>query len=289
MPAESQLETDVFAEVVVVVVEDAPVDDHVVMHLDARDVPDLLVDDLLADHDVLDILVDNLLDLDELALAHLLDDDDLAADDLLDLDLKHVVHAEVVVDHLLADDLAAQDVSLLLVDLFLFQDDAVELFVVDLEEDLLLLLDALLVDERSLVEFVLVLSVLDVLLSPEGDVADYDVPEELAGHDGNLLVHLDVHCRCVETTLLHKMLPRDGSIRDVHLDTSRDPDTDDANVLDAIHDVYLDDTNLLDAILLLVVLLLPIHLLMDDVAIVVHLVPILDVDVPLLLLPLLRP
>ena len=111
-------------------------------------------------------------------------------------------------------------------------------------------------------------------------------------------MHLDVHCRCqllcsrwdrlvevvVETTLLHRMLLRDGSIRDVHLDTSRDPDTDDANVLDAIHDVDLDDTNLLDAILLLVVLL-PIHLLMDDmdVAIVVHLVASLDVDVPLLL------
>ena len=56
-------------------------------------------------------------------------------------------------------------------------------------------------------------------------------------------------------------------------------------------DVDLDDTNLLDAILLLVVLLLPIHLLMDDmgVAIVVHLVASLDVDVPLLLLPLLLP
>ena len=67
----------------------------------------------------------------------------------------------------------------------------------------------------------------------------------------------------VETTLLHKMLPRDGSIRDVHLDASHDPDIDDANVLDAIHGVDLDDTNLLDAIILLVVLLLlPIHLLM---------------------------
>ena len=70
MPAESQLDIDVFAEVVVV--EDAPVDDHVVMHLDAHDVPDLLVDDLLDDHDVLDLLVGDLLDLDELALAHLL-------------------------------------------------------------------------------------------------------------------------------------------------------------------------------------------------------------------------
>ena len=88
----------------------------------------------------------------------------------------------------------------------------------------------------------------------------------------------------VETTLLHKMLPRDDSIRDVHLDTSRDPDIDDANVLDAIRDVDLDDTNLIDAILLVVVLL-PIHLLMDDmdVAIIVHLVASLDVDVPLLL------
>ena len=60
---------------------------------------------------------------------------------------------------------------------------------------------------------------------------------------------------------------------------------DDANVLDAIHDVDLDDTTLVDAILLLVVLLLPIHLLIDniDVAIVVHLVASLDVDVPPLL------
>ena len=113
-------------------------------------------------------------------------------------------------------------------------------------------------------------------------------------------MHLDVHCRCqlpcsrwdrlvevvVETTLLHMTLPDDGSIRDAHLDTSRNPDTDDANVLDAIHDVDLDDTNLLDAILLLVVVL-PIHLLMDDVTNVVHLVASLDVDVPLLL-PLLR-
>ena len=116
-------------------------------------------------------------------------------------------------------------------------------------------------------------------------------------------MHLDVHCRCqlpcsrwdrlveavVETTLLHRMLPHDGSIRDVHLDTSRDPDTDDANIPDAIHDVDRDDTNLLDAILLLVVVL-PIHHLMDDVTIVVHLVASLDVDVPLLLpLLLLRP
>ena len=97
----------------------------------------------------------------------------------------------------------------------------------------------------------------------------------------------------VETTLLHKMYSRDGSIRDVHLDTSRDPDTDDATVLDATHDVDLDNTNLLDAILLplLVLLLLPMHLLMGDmdVAIIVHLVASLDVDVPLLLLLLLRP
>ena len=132
MPAESQLETDVFAEVVVVVVvEDAPVDAHVVMHLDAHDVPDLLVDDLLADHDVLDILVDNL-DLDEIALVHLVDDDDLVVVDPLDLDPAHAVHVDVV-DQLLADDLVAQDVSLLLVDLFLLQDDAIELFVVDLD------------------------------------------------------------------------------------------------------------------------------------------------------------
>ena len=46
-----------------------------------------------------------------------------------DLDLDHVVHADAV-DHLLADDLAAQDVSLPLVDLPLPQDDAVELLVV---------------------------------------------------------------------------------------------------------------------------------------------------------------
>ena len=115
-------------------------------------------------------------------------------------------------------------------------------------------------------------------------------------------MHLDVHCKCqlpcsrwdrlvevvVETTLLHRMLLHDGSIRDVHLDTSRDPDIDDANVLDAIHDVDRDDTNLLDAIILLVVVL-PIHLLMDDVTIVVHLVASLDVDVPLLLPLLLLP
>ena len=203
MPAESQLGIDVFAEVVVV--EDAPVDDHVVMHLDAHDAPDapdLLVDDLLDDHGVLDLLVGDLLDLDELVLAHLLenndddddDDDDLVVvDDLLDPNLDHVVHVDAV-DHLLADDLAAQDVSLLLVDLFLLQDDAVELLVVDLEDDLLLLLDALLVDELSLVDFVLVLFVLNILLSPEGDVADQDVPEELAGLERNLVVHLDVHC-----------------------------------------------------------------------------------------------
>ena len=153
----------------------------------------------------------------------------------------------------------------------MLQDDAVELLVVDLDvrDDLLLLIDALLVDDPVLDE-----SVLDLLVS--------DVPEELAGHDENLVVHLDVHCRCqllcsrwdrlvevvVETTdLRHKMLPRDGSIRDVHPDTSRDPDTDDANVLDAI---------------LLLVHLLPIHLLMDDVTIIVHLVASLGVDVPLL-------
>ena len=116
-------------------------------------------------------------------------------------------------------------------------------------------------------------------------------------------MHLDVHCRCqlpfcrwvhlveviVETTLLHKMLPHDGSSCDVHLDASHDPDIDDANVLDAIHGVDLDNTNLLDAILLVVLLLLPIHLLMDDmdVAIIVYLVTSLDVDVPLLLLLLL--
>ena len=40
-------------------------------------------------------------------------------------------------------------------------------------------------------------SVFDVLLSLEYDVADHDVePEELAGHDGSLVVHIDVHCRC---------------------------------------------------------------------------------------------
>ena len=77
---------------------------------------------------------------------------------------------------------------------FLLPDDAIELFVVDLEDDLLL--DALLVNELSFVDFVLVLFVLDVLLSPAGDAADHDVPEELAGHDGDLVVHLDVHCRC---------------------------------------------------------------------------------------------
>ena len=127
---------DVFAEVVVV--EDAPVDALV-------DVPDLLVD-----HDVLDLLVDDLFDLDELALAHLLDEDDLVVVDLLDLDLNHVVHADAV-DHLL------------LAELSLPQDDAVELLVVDLEDDLLLLIDALLVDDPALDESVLVLLVLDVL------------------------------------------------------------------------------------------------------------------------------
>ena len=74
MPAESQLETDVFAEIVVA--EDASVDAHV-------DVPDLLVDDLLDDHDVLDLLVGDLLALDELVLAHLLNDDDLVVVDFL--------------------------------------------------------------------------------------------------------------------------------------------------------------------------------------------------------------
>ena len=74
--------------------EDAPVDAHV-------DVPGLFVDDLLADHDVLDLLVGDLLDLDDLALAHLLGDDDLVVVDLLDLDLDHVVHADVPVDHFL--------------------------------------------------------------------------------------------------------------------------------------------------------------------------------------------
>ena len=187
MPAESQLGIDVFAEVVVA--EDAPVDDHV-------DVPDLLVDDLLDDHDVLDLLVGDLLDLDELALAHLLDDD-IVVVDLLDLDLDHVVHAEVVADHLLADDIAAQDVSVLLVDLSLFQDNAVEFFVVDFgaQDDLLLLIDTLLVDEPALDESALALFVFDLLLSPESDVADHDEElEKLAGHDGNLVEHLDVHC-----------------------------------------------------------------------------------------------
>ena len=136
MPAESQLDVDVFAEVVVV--EDAPV--HALV-----DVPDLLVD-----HDVLDLLVDDLFDLDELALARLLDEDDLVVVDLLDLDLILVVHADAV-DHLL------------LAELSLPQDDAVELLVVDLEDDLLLLIDALLVDDPALDESVLVLLVLDVL------------------------------------------------------------------------------------------------------------------------------
>ena len=81
----------------------------------------------------------------------------------------------------------------------------------------------------------------------------------------------------VEAALLHRTLLHDGSIRDVHLDTSRDPDTDDANIPDAIHDVDRDDTNLLDPILLVVVV--PIPLLMDDVTIVVHLVASLDVHV----------
>ena len=38
----------------------------------------------------------------------------------------------------------------------------------------------------------------------------------------------------METTLLHRMLPHDGSLRDVHFDASRDLDADDANALDAI-------------------------------------------------------
>ena len=83
MPAESQLETDVFAEIVVA--EEAPVDTHV-------DVPDLLVDGLLADHDVLDLFVGDLRGLDELALAHLLDDDDLVVVQ------DHLVVADVEID-----------------------------------------------------------------------------------------------------------------------------------------------------------------------------------------------
>ena len=83
MPAESQLETDVFAEIVVA--EEALVDTHV-------DVPDLLVDGLLADHDVLDLFVGELRGLDELALAHLLDDDDLVVVQ------DHLVVADVEID-----------------------------------------------------------------------------------------------------------------------------------------------------------------------------------------------
>ena len=83
MPAESQLETDVFAEIVVA--EEAPADTHV-------DVPDLLVDGLLADHDVLDVFGGDLRGLDELALAHLLDDDDLVVVQ------DHLVDAEVEID-----------------------------------------------------------------------------------------------------------------------------------------------------------------------------------------------
>ena len=84
MPAKSQLETDVFAEIVVA--EEAPVDTHV-------DVPDLLVDGLLADHDILDLFVGDLRGLDELALAHLLDDDD---DVVVVQD--HLVVADVEID-----------------------------------------------------------------------------------------------------------------------------------------------------------------------------------------------
>ena len=162
---------DVFAEFVV---EDVPVDDHVAVHLDV--------------HDVLDLLVDL---------------DDVVVVDLLDLDEDHVVHVDVVdvlVDHLLADNLAAQDVSHLLVDLFLLPDDVAELLVADLDvqEDLPLLVDVLLVDEPALLdESALSLFVFDVFLSPEGGVADHDVErEELAGHDGDRVVHLDVCCRC---------------------------------------------------------------------------------------------
>ena len=82
MPAESQLETDVSAEIVVA--EEAPADTHV-------DVPDLLVDGLLADHDVLDVFGGDLRGLDELALAHLLDDDLVVVQD-------HLVVAEVEID-----------------------------------------------------------------------------------------------------------------------------------------------------------------------------------------------
>ena len=90
----------------------------------------------------------------------------------------------------------------------------------------------------------------------------------------------------METTLLHKVLPLDGSILDVYLDDTNlldatpDVDLDDTSLLDAIPDVDLDDTNLLDAIPLFA-LLLPIHLLIDDMdaAIVVHFVASLDVDV----------
>ena len=58
----------------------------------------------------------------------------------LDLFQDHVV----LVDHCLAD-----DVSLLLVDLFLLQDDVAELLVaaLDVQDDQLLLVDVLLVDE----------------------------------------------------------------------------------------------------------------------------------------------
>ena len=97
MPAESQPDTNVFAEVVD---EDAPVDDHVMMRFD---VPDLLVDDFLDHHDVLNLFVGDFLDLDEFVFAHLLgndDDNDLVVVDLLDLDLDHIVHVDVV-DHFL--------------------------------------------------------------------------------------------------------------------------------------------------------------------------------------------
>ena len=185
MLAESQLDIDVFDEIVV---EDAPVDDHVVMRLDAQQVPDLFVDDLLGDHDVLDLLVDDLLDLDELVLAHLLgyDDDYLVVVDPLDLDLDHAVHVDVLVDNLLVDDLAAQDVSLLLVDLLLLLNDDAELSDADLDvqDDLLILVDVLLVDELALLdESALSLFVFDVLLFPESGVPDHDVElERLAGH-----------------------------------------------------------------------------------------------------------
>ena len=119
MPAESQLGVDVFAEIVVA--EDVPVDAHV-------DVPDLLVDSLVADHDVLDILVGDLFDLDELALARLLDEDDLVVVDLLDLDLNHVVHADVLLDALHVDEpaLAESVLGLLVLDVLLSSEGDVD-------------------------------------------------------------------------------------------------------------------------------------------------------------------